>query len=223
MDMDLKPPTPQGPPPQAPLVTPTPPITEDPFKPDAPTAPTSKPVKTKKSRKGLKVFLLIVVALALMGAGGYGIFYWQHQHVDRLIAQRSELEQQIADQQAHMAEMEAENAKLTKEVPTTPTTDELVITAVTDYCQAGVNPANSKEALVYLPSPAGNKKVLYTADKQFAQLTAACVTKSTTSLDGSTQYFVKHSGSSWVVVARGALGDAALIKLYNLPAATAYK
>ena len=218
--MDLKPPTPRGPGPQAPLVDPTPPpVAEDPFKPDVPPAPVASSGKVKKSggHKGLKVLLIVVLILGLFGAVGYGTFYWQHQHVDRLIAQRGELQKQIADQQAHMTEMEAENAKLTKEVAVTPTTDELVITATTDYCQAAVDPTTAK-ALVYTQGTSGTakKKVLYSADKKFATVTAVCA-PTANAKDPSKTYYLKYSGKDWVVLYAGTAADATATKLYNIP------
>lgn len=217
--MDLKPTPPRGPAPQAPLVDPVPPVTEDPFKPDVPPAPGPGPkvAKVKKSHKGLKVFLIIVVLLALMGGGGYGIFYWQHQHVDRLIAQRGELNKEIADLNAHMAEMEAENAKLTKEVPVALTADELVIKTVTADCQANLDPT-TKKALVYTAGT-GQKKVLYSSDKSFALTYGFCekTTHDPAQQKGVPGIYLKNVGGTWVILTTSMPLTAQETALYGIP------
>ncbi len=215
--MDLKPVSKPQAAPQAPMVTPTPAPQVDPFKPDAPSPVKGGSGKSRKSRGGLKVFMLILLVLVLLGGVGYGTFYWQHQHVDRLIAQRGELNKEIADLNAHMAEMEAENAKLTKEVPTTLTTDEQVIAAVKAYCEAGVDPTTAK-SLVYIQGTMGpsKKKILYSTDKKYAEVNAGCAATATTA-DGGKNYILKYSDNTWVVIDSGTQANATTTKLYNIP------
>ncbi len=224
MDMDFKPVSnPPGPGPQAPLVTPTPPVQEDPFKPDVPVTPTPPPAKAKKGgHKFLKALLMIFVVLALAGAAGYGVFYWQHQHVDRLIAQRGELESQITDLQTQNAALKADNDKLTKDT-TQPTADELVIKSTTAYCQAQVDPTTAK-ALVYTQGTSGTdkKKVLYSTDKNYASVTATCATTANAA-NASKTYYLKQADGNWVVLYGGTATDPAMVKLYNIPPVTEFK
>lgn len=224
MDMDFKPasPPPSAPAPQAPLITPTPPLQEDPFKPDTqppvlPNAPVAKAPKAKKSRKGLKVFFLIVLVLVLIGGVGYGTFYWQHQHVTSLISERGDLNGQIGDLQTQVATLNSENAKLTASAKpaatatAAPTNDEQVVTAVTAYCQSAVDPTTAK-ALVY----STDKKPLYSSDKTYASLTATCA-PTANAPNASKTYYLKHTGTSWVVLYGAQAVDPAMVKLYAIP------
>jgi hypothetical protein len=219
MDMDLKPSSRPGNtlPPQAPLVEPQAPVTEDPFKPDQePSVPSAKPPK-QKSRRGGKVFLMLLSVIVLAGAVGYGVFYWQHQHVDRLISQRSNLNAQISDLQGQVTTLTTKNVELTKTTATAPSTDQLVITAVTDYCQAAVDPATSK-ALIYTQQTSGTakKNVLYSTDKKYATVTAVCAPTANATTP-SKVYYLKYSGKSWVVLYAATSPDATNTKLYAIP------
>lgn len=183
----------------------------------------SQPVKAKKGgHKFLKALLLIVIVLALSGAAGYGVFYWQHQHVDRLIAERGDLESQITDLQTQNATLKADNEKIAK-ASTQPTADELVIKSTTAYCQAQVDPTSAK-ALVYTQGTSGTDKktVLYSTNKNFAAVTATCATAANAA-GASKTYYLKVVDGNWVVLYGGTAVDPAMVKLYNIPPATEFK
>lgn len=213
--MDLKPaPRPQPLPTQQMPATPQ----ADPFRPDPPSSqmPSPMPQTMKKKRRGgkFKKFLLFVLILALLGGVGYGVYYWQHQQVDKLAKENAALSVQVAANQAKVNELEAE----AKKVAVVPTSDEQIIAATTAYCQAQIDPA-TKKALVYTQGTSGTdkKKVLYSADKNFAFVNAAC-TSATTDKEADFQgYYLKLVGTDWVVLYAGKTADATKTSLYAIP------
>ncbi len=220
MDMDLKPPTQpkyqlkETPPPGA---TPPEPQMDDPFKVDPPPPELTVP-KPKKKRSGkAKKALLVILVLALLGAAGYGIYYWQHQQVDKLAKENQALTAQLAAANKKASDAEAENAKLS-EAATPPTADTLVITAATADCQAEVDPA-TKKALVYTQGTQGTdkKKVLYSTDKTFAKVSATCAATANAT-EPATLYYAKLAGTTWTVIyADTAEPDADVTALYAIP------
>jgi hypothetical protein len=215
MDMDLKPPS------QPQMVNPTPETPPapavDPFKPDPP-APAASVMPKKRGGKGKKLGLVLLV-LALMAVTGYGVYYWQHQQVDKLAKQTQGLTAYVAVLNAKVDSLNAEKAKTTKAVVVTaPTTDEQVIGAVKAYCQAQVDPT-TKKALVFTAtlSQPSKKAILYSTDKNFASMTANCGATATTP-DSNKVYYLKLSGASWVVLYGGTMANPDMVKLYNIPA-----
>ena len=215
MDMDLKTASNRAAAPQAPLVEPVAPTpAADPFKADAP-AP-----KAKRSAGGmLKKLLMFVVLLVLIGGAAGGTYYWQHKKVMATRAQVQGLNKQVTDLQGQVTTLTADNKKMMDAAAAvkTPTTDELVITAVTNYCQAQVDPTSAK-ALVYIQGTSGadKKKVLYSTDKKFAEVNAGCAATATTA-DTGKNYILKYSGTSWVVIDSGTQASATATKLFNIP------
>lgn len=214
MDTDLKPV-------QAPLVDPEQPTDStsmpDPFKPDNPPL-TPGPRKKHHGGKGSKVVLLIVLILALIGATGYGVYYWQHKEVKKANARIQELNNEVTSLQDQVNSLEATDQALEKEVETeaTPSTDTLITDAVKAYCQTTIDPASKQAHVFTLVNSAGNKQVLFSTDKTFATVNATC---GTTAAPGATQtYYVKQSGGEWVVVHAGALTPA-VTNTFNIPTA----
>jgi uncharacterized protein HemX len=123
MDMDLKP-APQPQMVDTTADTPVPPAADS-FTPAAPTAT----VMTKKPSGKAKMPALALLVLALIGAAGYGAYYWQHKQVDALAKQNQGLTAYVAVLNTKVDGLTADNAKLTKAPVVTPTSDELVLTA----------------------------------------------------------------------------------------------
>lgn len=212
MDSDLKSPV------QAPLVTPDksegPDQMPDPFKPDNPPLSPAPPRK-KQSGKGKKV-LLILLVVALIAAVGGGVYYWQNRQVKEANARNQELTNQVAQLQEQVNKLEGTEQELEQEVAdeTAVTTDDEVIAAAKAYCQASVDPANQQAHVFTVVNSAGDKKVLYSADKGFATVNATC---GTTAAPGATQtYYVKDSGGVWTIIHAGTLTQAVTTQ-YNIP------
>ncbi|MEI7683169.1 MAG: hypothetical protein WCJ24_02625 [Candidatus Saccharibacteria bacterium] len=187
----------------------------DPFKPDAPISNTTV-MKPKRSGKGKK-FGLFLLVIALIAATGYGVYYWQHQQVDKLAKQVQGLTAYVTElnTQIDTLNANAEKAKTAAVAATVaPTTDQQVITAVQDYCQAQVDPTTAK-ALVFV-QPTATKKVLYSTDKKFTTVSAVCGTTAATK-DPAKTYYAKLSDKTWIVMYAGTTADATATKLYNIP------
>lgn len=220
MDTDLKPV-------QAPLVNPEEPDNTsgpadipDPFKPDGlPRRPTTYVSKKHRGGRG-KVVLLILLALVVLGGTTYGVYYWQHREVKKANARISELNNEVTQLQGQVDTLEADAQNLEKEVTaeTAVNTDDAVVAAAQASCQATLDPATN-QALVFTVGTIGTakKKVVYSADKNFASLTATC---GTAAAPGASQtYYIKNVNGAWVVVYKGTTADAATIKLYGIPTA----
>lgn len=217
--MDLKPVTPRPQPQPTAVVNPVSPTENDPFKADPPIVP---PVTTSKAGKGGKgkIILMVILVLLLVGGVGYGVYYWQQQQVSKLQGENTSLSAELTTTKAKVTELE----KAQEEAGTEPTTDELVIASVTSYCQAGVDPT-SKKALVFTQGTAGaeKKKVLYSADKNFAYVNAACTTAATDKPADFKGYYVKLSGTEWVTLYGAQEADTTLTKTYAIPALADFK
>lgn len=216
--MDLKPTTRPVAPntvvtPGAPAPSPVP--AEDPFKTDPPIVPPT-PVK-KKGGKGKK-FLMFLLVLLLLGGVGYGVYYWQHQQVDKLAKENAALTARVIELQNQV------NSMTEEETATEPTADELAIAATTAYCQAGLDPATQK-AFVYTQGTSGaeKKKVVYATNNTFAMVNAACTATAAGAEGNYKNYYLKLSGDEWVVLTSGQTADAAAVKAYGIPAQTEFK
>lgn len=110
---DQRPPMPPNPdrrptPPRPPLA----PLADDPFKADPPSLrPQFKSGSGQTGGgKGKKV-LLVVIFLVVLAAVAYGVYYWQHQRVNKLASQNDGYSQQIADLQKQVSQLKADNSK----------------------------------------------------------------------------------------------------------------
>lgn len=225
MDMDLRPPsrpTPSTditPPPPAPSLPSAdeaiPPPTLSPDDPSmgmgsAPVEPPKHGSGNMKRGKG-RTFLKILLVLLLIGGVGYGVYYWQNQQV-------KEANQKAAAAQAQVVALQKENddLKANSTEAAEVSTDDQVIAAATDQCQAAVDPT-TKKALVFTISTQGaeKKKVLYSSDKKFAKVTGVCATSD----KGETEtYYIKYSGSTWQVIYVGtAAPDKDVTDAYAIP------
>lgn len=219
MDMDLKPPTrpqtfaPQAPMPEAPQQT-------DPFKSDPPVVPPT-PVKTKRRGGKAKKLLLVILLLALIGGVGYGVYYWQHQQVDKLAKENQALSAELA---ANNAKLESLESEVKEDTVVAPTTDEQVIAVVTGRCVAGVDDA-TKKPLVYTQGTAGTetKKVLYSTDKNFAYVNSSCSTTAADAAGNARATYLKLVNGEWVFLYSGQAADPVATKLYTIPALTDFK
>lgn len=220
MDMDLKPVTNRPASPPNAVISPTPAGQPDPFQADPPIVPPTNTGSSKGSGGKGKKIVAILLVLLLIGAVGFGVYYWQQQNVDKLQKENAALSAELATSKAKVTELEKAQAK----AGTEPTTDELVITSVTSYCQSAVDPT-TKKALVYTQGTAGadKKKVLYSSDKNFAYVNAACTTATTDKTTDFKGYYVKLSGNEWVVLYGAQEADATLTKTYAIPALADFK
>ncbi len=214
MDSDLKTPV------QAPLVNPdrpeAPEQMPDPFKPDNPPLSPAPPRK-KQGGNGKKVLLILLVVVLVAAAGG-GVYFWQNKQVKDANNRNQELTNQVAQLQEQINKLESTDQTLEDEVASAaaPSVDEQVIDAAKAYCQASVDPANKQAHVFTLVDSAGGKKVLYSADKSFATVSATC---GTTAAPGPTQtYYVKNIDNTWVVVHAGTV-TANATATYNIPTA----
>lgn len=176
--------------------------------------------QVKKKSKAPVVILIVLLLLAL--AAGAGVYYWQHQKVQDLNSSVTSLNGQVSSLNSQLAAASSASKSNTATQTTTPTltTDEQVIAALTNYCNANVD-ATSKQPLVLTVGKAGTaqKQVLYSSDKLFAYVNAAC-TKSAAEATGSyTAFYLKKVNGSWVYLFRSQETPSAELKAqYNLPA-----
>src|SRR5690606_12002251 len=111
-------------------------------------------------------------------ATGGGVYFWQEQRVNEANQRNQQLTNQVASLQEQVNKLEATEQGLEQEVAdeAAPPTDDQVVNAAKAYCQASVDPANRQAHVFTLVDSAGGKRVLYSADKDFATVTATCGT-----------------------------------------------
>jgi flagellar basal body-associated protein FliL len=174
-------------------------------------------VSPKRSKKGLLVTLLVILLLA--GVGG-GVYYWQHQKVSDLEATVTRLNTEVAGLNGQLKTSKTTAAKdsSASSKAVVLSTDEQVLAAVKNYCNANVDPA-TKQALVLKVGTAGDsqKQVLYSADKNFAYVNAVCSKDGTTDGSGSA-YYLKKVNDTWVFLYRGQMASPEYTTQYNIPA-----
>lgn len=185
---------------------------------DLPAAPVATPAK-KKSKTPV-VVLIILLLLAL--AAGAGVYYWQHQKVQELSSDVTSLNGQVSSLNSQLAAASSASKSNTATQATTPTltADEQVIAAATNYCNANVDAA-SKQPLVLTVGKAGTaqKQVLYSSDKLFAYVNAACTKSAADAAGNYTAFYLKKVNGSWVYLFRAQAEPTAELKAqYNLPA-----
>ncbi len=184
---------------------------------DMPVAPVAAPAKKKSKAPVVIPVILLLLALA----AGAGVYYWQHQKVQDLNSNVTSLSSQVSSLNSQLAAASSASKTSTAAQATTPTltADEQVVAAATNYCNANVD-ATSKQPLVLTVGKAGaaQKQVLYSSDKLFAYVNAAC-TKSAADAAGSyTAFYLKKVNGSWVYLFRSQDTPSAELKAqYNLP------
>ncbi len=179
----------------------------------------SAPVK--RSSKGLLIAALSVVLL--VAAVGAGVYYWQHQKVADLETSTKSLNTKVAalDKQlaaALSAQVTAGTDTSSGASPIVLSTDDQVITAVKNYCNANVD-ASTKKPLVLTVGTAGpaQKRVLYSSDKLFAYVNAVCSNDGTTEGSGAA-YYLKKVNDTWVFLYRGQMASPDYTVQFNIPA-----
>lgn len=185
-----------------------------PIQPPAPSTSTEPP---KHSRKNLLVTLLFILLLA---AFGVGVYFWQHQKVNDLNAKVTSLNTKVTslDKQLASSSNKANAKETTNSMQSTSSsTDEQVITAVKNYCNANVD-STTKQSLVLTVGKAGpsQKQVLYSSDKNFAYVNAVCSKDGTTEGSGSA-YYLKKVNNSWIFLYRGQMTDPEATVQFNIP------
>jgi len=196
--------------PQAPDAAPT-------QAPDGP--PTNLPTKPKFKLKINKIVLLVVFVLLVVAAAG-SVYYWQHGQVTQAQANYktvSDGNTTLRLQLTHL-QLAGQTTATSPTAAAAPTTDELVLAAVKNYCNANVDPT-TKKALVLKVGKAGTsqKPVLYSTDKNFAYVNAVCSKDGATDGSGAA-YYLKKVNDSWVFLYRGQAARPEYTAQYNIPA-----
>ncbi|GEM_PF-2989653 len=183
------------------------------------TPPADLPTKPKFKLKINKVVLLVLFALIVLAAAG-GVYHWQHSQVTQALANYKTVSDGNTTLRLQLTHLLAANqtAAPSPTVAAAPTTDELVLAAVKNYCNANVDPT-TKKALVLKVGKAGTsqKQVLYSADKNFAYVNAIC-SKDGAAGGSSAAYYLKKANDSWVFLYRGQAASPEYTTLYNIPA-----
>lgn len=182
--------------------------------------PVSQTVTTPKKSGGKKSLAVLLVLLLVVAAAG-GVYYWQSKKTKEATAQVQKLNAQITELNKQLADAKAAESKSTTEADTKSTsTDDLVLAAAEAYCEAGVDPT-TKKALVFTAGTTGTsqKKVVYSVDKVFARVNAGCSNSSeVTAESGSgSLYTLKFVNNDWVVVYKGQMASEEATKLYDIP------
>lgn len=108
-------------------------------------------------------------------------------------------------------------ATATAIAPGASASDDLVLAAVRNYCSANVDPVTKKSLILKVTTTgAAKKQVLYSADKTYAYVTAAC--NKDGSAAGSIGYYLKKVNDGWVFLYRGAAASPEYTKQFNVPA-----
>lgn len=174
---------------------------------------TETPKAAKTNKMGLVLSLLIV---ALVASGG--VYYWQHNKVKNLDAKVSSLNSDVAKLKQQLSQSEQTSKKPTQNAETTPalSSDEQVIVAVKTYCNANVD-QTTKQPLVLNVGKAGpsQKQVLYSSDKNFAYVNAAC-NKDGTIEGSSAAYYLKKVNGTWLFLYRGQMSSPEYTEQFNI-------
>lgn len=159
----------------------------------------------KKSRKGLWATLIILLVLALAGAGGY--FYWQNmQTQDKLNQKDSEL-----------STLATENAKLKSEVEDQKEEAEPKELTPAEKIAADKTAITSVvTARIHAPTKSKDEKLAVNIMKQNEQF--AYVNAGAASGGGAAAYVLKKVDNLWVIVFSGQDKiPAEMIEVYSIP------
>lgn len=183
-----------------------------------------KPEGQNASERSKKVLIAVLIALLLIAIAA-GIYVWQHQKV------------KIRDLQGNVTSLSTKVDSLNKQITATATTDtskkdttspvqtapatvssdDQVIAVVKNYCNANVDPDTKKPLVVNIgKAGADQKKVLYSADKNFAYVNAICSKDGTTENSGSA-YYLKKVNDTWVFLYRGQMANPDYTAQFNIP------
>jgi uncharacterized protein HemX len=167
------------------------------------------------------IVLNLAMCLVVVIAAIAGVYFWQHQKVTNAETQNKALSALLMatrtqNQELQMQVTDAKKDAAAKTDDTKPmTADELVTAAVKNYCNAMVDA--KKQPLVLTMGTSKGKAVLYSADKNFAYVNAACVGKGE-STDGESQaYYLKKVNDTWIVLYRGQAASDTYTTLFNIP------
>lgn len=179
------------------------------------TEPIAKAPHITKMNTLWPILSLLVGALI---AGG-GAYYWQQSKVTNLDATVSTLSNDITKLRQQLSQSEQANNNSSKDNSTTPTpsSDEQVIAAVKNYCNANVDPT-TKQPLVLKVGTAGpsQKSVLYSADKYFAYVNAVC-NKDGVTEGNSSAYYLKKVNNTWLFLYRGQESSPQYTAQFDIP------
>ncbi len=96
--------------------------------------------------------------------------------------------------------------------PRVVSTDGAVIAAAKASCEAAA------DSILQLGTQGPDqKKVMYSADKQFARINAACPKRGGGAAGFFVTYILKNIDSKWQVIDNGTMSDPAKVKQYNIP------
>jgi outer membrane murein-binding lipoprotein Lpp len=178
---------------------------------------------SKKHKSGAgKVVLWVVLVVVLLAAVGGGVYYWQHQKVTSLQKQVNTLNAQVNAMQSKLSSAEAAAATAAAS-KTNVSTDDLVIEAAQAACLTVDDPATAKPYGFTLGTiGTAKKKVVYSADKNYASLNATCGPAGNQGAN-QTFYIEKAGNNTWVTTYYGtAAPDAATVKKFTIPAANTF-
>jgi outer membrane murein-binding lipoprotein Lpp len=158
-------------------------------------------------------FALILIIFILVAGGG--VYHWQHSKVTKLNSQVNGLNKQVASLNQHSAK--SVQATNNTNIQPSLSSDEQVIAAVKNYCNATVDPETKQPSVLKLGTAGqSQKQVLYSSDKTFAYVNAVCSKDGATDGSGSA-YYLKKVNSTWIFLYRGQMTSPEDTELFNIP------
>lgn len=160
--------------------------------------------------------MLVILLLAAVGAG---VYFWQQQKVNDLETNVKTLNAKVILLNKQLSKAASKQSATTAVKATAPTsTDEQAIAAAKQYCNAKVN-SDTKQPLVFTVGKVGpnNKQVLYSADNNFATISASCSKDGKGDGGSGSTFYLKKVNGNWVFLLSTQQLDPADAAIFNLP------